>query len=115
MIALRVIGHLSRGGRFYAGADGTAYVEVMLGQAGNAGDVIGRMRVGIGHSAQYIARNKARRLRKGAMVTVYAKGFEIDRTDGVLKLHGVDRIDNNNEAPVFTGGQPEKEVSADPT
>ena len=111
MIALRVIGVLSRGGRFYASADGTAYVEVMLGQPGNAGDVIGRMRVGLGHSAQYIARTKARRLRKGAEVTVYAKGFEINRTDGVLMLHGVDRIDNNHDAPAHKGAQPEKETA----
>jgi hypothetical protein len=109
MSAIRITGMVARPGRHFCMPDGTALLEVVLTQGAGSVDVVGRLRVGQGHAAQYAAQRAARHIRPRMRVTVHAAGFEIDHRSGHLVLQGVDHIEHHTEAPAIAGAQPERE------
>lgn len=92
MSDVRLIGTLARDARLLVTTDGHAYIEAQVQQR-HSGRATALWRLGQGPAAQYAAGAKARRMRAGLGVTVYAHGYQIDSVDPGMHLVGVDCIE----------------------
>ena len=79
--------------------DGTAHLQLQVRLDGCRTGVLASVRYSCA-GAHHIARNDARRMRRGDAITLHAAAFDID-ADGRLRLFGVDHF-TPHPAPLAT-------------
>ena len=114
MSTLRITGTVSAQAQPATGTDGSAWLSVELAQQDpHAAPCRAQQCFGTGHAAQFAATNAARRLRKGATITVHAATFDLRFSPKPhLVLWGVDLIEQLAlPAHPATADQPEREAA----
>lgn len=92
MSAIRMTGRLVRDARAMTDTRGQAWMELRLHALANGQARVMRC-MGEGAAAQHACAAEARRFRRGLLITVYADGWEVDVSQGCVRLAGVDHVE----------------------